>query len=137
MASPTYTRPELDLALLDVMDEQVARFEEQGYLVIQDVLPAATVERIRAAADRIAAEGDLPGKWLGKPKSRLRRIEYRGLFNLDEAFMEILAPAKVFPLVVRILGPNIHMMSSQLLYAHPNQEPQPHNGGWHRDLIGS
>jgi ectoine hydroxylase-related dioxygenase (phytanoyl-CoA dioxygenase family) len=29
------------------------------------------------------------------------------------------------------------MMSSQLLYAHPNQEPLPYHGGWHRDVIGS
>jgi ectoine hydroxylase-related dioxygenase (phytanoyl-CoA dioxygenase family) len=64
-------------------------------------------------------------------------VEYRGLFNLDDAFMEVLAPPTLFPLVVRILGPNIHMMSSQLVYQHPNQPAQDDNGGWHRDLIGS
>lgn len=128
---------QLEVPPREVLDEQRARFEEDGYLVVENAVPLETVERVRNAADRIVAEGKAPGMWLGKPASRKKRVEYRGLFNLDEAFLELLSPAAVFPLVVRILGPNIHMMSSQLLWAHPNQPPQPDNGGWHRDVIGS
>lgn len=118
-------------------DEQVARFEEDGYLIIENAVPYETIERVRAAADRIVDEGEPAGRWIGKPETAPRRVEYRGLFRLDDAFMELLAPPTVFPLAVRILGPNIHMMSSQLVYQHPGQPPQADNGGWHRDLIGS
>jgi Phytanoyl-CoA dioxygenase (PhyH) len=118
-------------------DEQVARFDEDGYLIIENAVPLETIERVRAAADRIVDEGAPPGRWYGKPETVPRRVEYRGLFQLDDAFMELLAPPTVFPLAVRILGPNIHMMSSQLVYQHPGQPPQADNGGWHRDLIGS
>src|SRR4051812_30416741 len=118
-------------------DEQVARFEEDGYLVVEGAVSLDTVERVRAAADRIVSEEAPAGRWIGKPETVPKRVEYRGLFNLDDAFMDLLAPPKLFPLVVRILSPNIHMMSSQLVYQHPNQPPQADNGGWHRDLIGS
>jgi ectoine hydroxylase-related dioxygenase (phytanoyl-CoA dioxygenase family) len=121
----------------DLLGEQSARFERDGMLVIEDAVSVETIDRMRAATDRIVAEARQPGRWIGKPVSVKRRVEYRGLFNLDDAFLELLAPPTVFPLVVRLLSPNIHMMSSQLLYAHPNQEPRPYHGGWHRDVIGT
>jgi ectoine hydroxylase-related dioxygenase (phytanoyl-CoA dioxygenase family) len=118
-------------------DEQAARFERDGYLIVEDAVPPGTIERVAAAADRIVSEGAPPGRWIGKPETVPKRVEYRGVFNLDEAFMELLAPPTLFPLIVRLLSPNLHMMSSQLVYQHPNQPPQDGNGGWHRDLIGS
>jgi ectoine hydroxylase-related dioxygenase (phytanoyl-CoA dioxygenase family) len=127
----------VDPAQADSLEQQRAQFDRDGMLVIENAVPPETIERIRTATDRIVAEGEQAGRWIGKPASMLRRIEYRGLYNLDEAFMELLAPSTIFPLIVRLLGPNIHMMSSQLLYAHPNQEPKPDHGGWHRDVIGT
>jgi ectoine hydroxylase-related dioxygenase (phytanoyl-CoA dioxygenase family) len=121
----------------DLLNEQAARFERDGMLIIEDAVPVETIDRVRAATDRIVAEAEQPGRWIGKAVSATRRVEYRGLFNLDEAFLDLLAPQNVFPLMVRLLSPNIHMMSSQLLYAHPHQEPRPYHGGWHRDVIGT
>lgn len=120
------------------LDEQVAQFEEDGYIVVENAVSPEAIDRVRAAADRIVAEGAPAGRWIGKPETAPRRVEYRGLFNLDDAFMELLAPSTIFSLIVRILGANIHMMSSQLVYQNPNQPAlQSDNGGWHRDLIGS
>jgi ectoine hydroxylase-related dioxygenase (phytanoyl-CoA dioxygenase family) len=119
------------------LEAQRARFEADGLLVIENAIPRETIDRVREATDRIVAEAGPRGRWIGKPVSAKRRVEYRGLFNLDEAFLALLAPPKVFPLMVALLSPNIHMMSSQLLYAHPLQEPRPYHGGWHRDVIGS
>jgi ectoine hydroxylase-related dioxygenase (phytanoyl-CoA dioxygenase family) len=119
------------------LDAQAAEFEERGMLVVRDAVPLETVEQVTAAADRIVEAAGRAGRWIGKPHSVDKRVEYRGLFNLDERFMDLLAPAAVFPLVVRLLGSNLHMMSSQLLYAHPRQDPVDGNGQWHRDLIGS
>ena len=124
-------------AQADLLEAQRARFEEDGLLVIENAVAAETIDRIRETTDRIVGERGPRGRWIGKPVSMKRRVEYRGLFNLDDAFLGLLAPPKVFPLVVALLSPNIHMMSSQLLYAHPNQEPRPFHGGWHRDVIGS
>jgi Phytanoyl-CoA dioxygenase (PhyH) len=134
---PSDLRLEVPPNAIDLIEGQRAEFEERGYLVIRDAVPPETVERVRAAADRIVADGAPPGRWHGKPESRPGRVEYRGLMNLDDAFLDLLAPPSIFPLVVRILGSNLHLMSSQLIYLHPNQEPRTDNGGWHRDLIGS
>jgi ectoine hydroxylase-related dioxygenase (phytanoyl-CoA dioxygenase family) len=121
----------------DALDAQRAKFEEDGMLVIENAIPRETIDRVREATDRIVREGGPRGRWIGKPVSAKRRVEYRGLFNLDEAFLDLLAPSKVFAPIVALLSPNIHMMSSQLLYAHPGQEARPYHGGWHRDVIGS
>ncbi len=122
---------------MDLLGPQRAQFEEDGVLVVRDAVSPEAIARVTEASDRIVAEGGSQGRWIGKPVSAKRRVEYRGLFSLDDAFLELLAPPKVFPLMVALLSPNIHVMSSQLLYAHPNQEPRPHHGGWHRDVIGS
>jgi ectoine hydroxylase-related dioxygenase (phytanoyl-CoA dioxygenase family) len=121
----------------DALDAQRAKFEEDGMLVIENAISRETIDRVREATDRIVREGGPRGRWIGKPVSAKRRVEYRGLFNLDEAFLDLLAPPKVFAPIVALLSPNIHMMSSQLLYAHPGQEARPYHGGWHRDVIGS
>ncbi|MGH2952431.1 MAG: phytanoyl-CoA dioxygenase family protein [Solirubrobacterales bacterium] len=121
-----------------VSDELVAKFNRDGYIVIEDAVSPETIERVRSAADRIVAEGREPGRWWGKPETAPRRVEYRGIFNLDDAFMDLLAPTAVFPLVVKIMGANLHMMSSQLVYQKPHQPPTGAvRGGWHRDVIGT
>jgi ectoine hydroxylase-related dioxygenase (phytanoyl-CoA dioxygenase family) len=134
---PLMTAPSLDVVDAELLEQQHAQFEQDGMLVIPNAIPLETIERIRDATDRVVANGDQPGRWIGKAVSAKRRVEYRGLFNLDDAFLDLLAPEAVFPLMVKILGANIHMMSSQLLYAHPRQEPRPYHGGWHRDVIGT
>jgi ectoine hydroxylase-related dioxygenase (phytanoyl-CoA dioxygenase family) len=137
VATPTFAAPSIDTHNRARIDDQAAEFEARGMLIVRDAISPETVERVRAAADRIVAEAGPSGRWIGKAISVNKRVEYRGLFNLDERFMDLLAPAKIFPLVVRILGANLHMMSSQLLYAHGRQDPADGNGLWHRDLIGS
>src|SRR3954453_11409483 len=97
------------------LEQQRATFEEDGVLVIEDAVSPGAIERIREAADRIVAQGGRQGRWIGKPVSARRRTEYRGLFNLDEAFLELLAAPKVLPLIVSLLSPNIHLTSSQLV----------------------
>ncbi len=120
-----------------VPDELVAKFERDGYLIIRDAVSPETIDRVREAADRIIAEGNTRGRWEGKPDTAPRRFEYRGIFNLDETFMELLAPPTLFPLIVKIMGANLHMMSSQAIYQKPHQPPMPAvRGGWHRDVIG-
>jgi len=133
----TTTVASVDPSQREQLDELAEQFERDGMLIIRGAVPLETIDRVRRATDRIVEEAGPAGRWTGKPVSAKRRIEYRGLFNLDDAFLGLLAPPPVFPLVVRLLSPNIHMMSSQLLYAHPNQEPRPYHGGWHRDVIGS
>ncbi len=135
--TPAFTTPELDPEIWARLDAQAAECDKHGMLIIRDAVPPETVERVRAAADGIVEEARPAGRWVGKAHSVNKRVEYRGLFNLDERFMDLLVPPTVFPLIVRILGANLHMMSSQLLYAHPDQDPAAGNGEWHRDLIGS
>src|SRR6266540_4238128 len=127
---PQVSAPSVEASQADLLARQHAQFERDGMLVVENALSPEAVARIREACDRIVAAGEARGRWIGKPVSARRRVEYRGLFSLDEAFLELLAPKAVFPVLVKVLGPNLHMMSSQLLYAHPRQEPRPYHGGW-------
>lgn len=120
------------------LDDLVTQFNEDGYVVIKNAISLDAVERLRAAGDRIVEEGAPVGRWWGKPETAPRRVEYRGFFSLDDAFMELLAPPAVLPFAIRVLGSNLHMTSSNLVYQRPNQPPVPGGrGGWHRDLVGS
>lgn len=121
-----------------VSEALVSRFNEDGYLIIEDAIPLDVIDRVREAADRIVAEGGDAGRWWGKPETAPRRVEYRGIMNLDETFMQLLAPPAVFPLIVKILGANLHMMSSNIIYQKPNQPPfaEGTRAGWHRDIVG-
>jgi ectoine hydroxylase-related dioxygenase (phytanoyl-CoA dioxygenase family) len=49
----------------------------------------------------------------------------------------LLMHPKVFPLVVQLMSPNLSLLTSHLIYKHPNPEgtsPNVREPGWHRDI---
>lgn len=122
------------LQLVDLDEEQRASFREKGYLVVRNALDPDIVERARAACDRIADEGGPRGRYLD-PRFE-DKLEYRDVVSLDPVFRQIMVNPRVFPLVVRLLGPNVHLMSSHFIYKLSRPEEVSKNGPWHRDVLG-
>ena len=113
--------------------EQRQSFDEDGFLVVRDALDAETVGRLTAAGDRRAQP------FLCKPELR-DRAEYNhldlrpGLLE-DEAMLELVSNSRAVPLVVQLLGPNIHLHSTALIYKRPEDpDAPPFRRGWHRDI---
>lgn len=108
-------------------------FDEDGFLVVRSALDPAAVERLIAAGDRRAAA------FLNKPQV-LDRAEYNHLdlrpgLLAAEPFFALVSHSATVPLIVQLLGPNIHLHSTALIYKRPEAaNGAPFRRGWHRDI---
>ena len=112
-------------------DDERRQFEEQGFLVVPNVLPGDAVERLAAAAERIDAQ------W--RPKRKLKPSEPLNLLDAigkDDAFLELLELPATFMKVVDILGWHIQLYHSHLIVTPPlppGHRPRQPRLGWHQD----
>src|SRR2546429_2629118 len=114
-------------------ETQLEDFARDGFLVVRDAIPEALVERLVRAGDRLMAtlarfgredheEFGIRGQWESM------------LFEGD--FLELLAPPRILPLVVGILGANIYLSGSELIYTDsPQPIRTPERTLWHRDRM--
>lgn len=104
----------------------VRRFNEEGYLVLRNVLSEERVARLNRAVDEIL--GQEPGS-----------LSY-SIYNAVERHPEIAAlidEPELLPLVVNILGYNIQFHISHLTVRHPNPDAADIGAmgyiNWHQD----
>lgn len=110
--------------------EEQRQFEEEGYLILEDAIPLALVERLTRAVDRIDAE-ERTAKGLG-PDDGLNILDFIGR---DDLFLELLDWPKTLPKVWGILGWNIQLYHSHTIITPPKATSGPGQGGlnWHKD----
>jgi hypothetical protein len=113
----------------------LADFSRDGFLVVRDALPAELVERLLEAGDRLMASPPGPGRE-DLPQYAIRTCAEPML--REDAFLELLAPPAVLPLVVAILGANISLVGSELIYTDsPGPVRTPEKTLWHRDRMSA
>ncbi len=128
--------------------EQRSAFDEQGFIVLEDFLTAAELERLLNAIDEVAG--------------RLRRNEglaphapfaVRNALAHHEAFLDLIDHPRMLPLVVDAIGWNIQIRTTHLDYRPPypedlqagavgvgdgaDNEVGYRNLSWHPDLASS
>ena len=118
---------------VELKSEQRQAFEADGFLVVRKALAPERVQSLADAGDRLAAA------FLNKPividKAEYNHLDLRpGLLEEKDMF-QLVSNSSTVPLVVQLLGPNIHLHSTALIYKRP-EDP---NGasfrrGWHRDI---
>ena len=108
-------------------------FDEDGFLVVRSVLEPAELGGLVEMADLLASA------FLNKAEVRNKPwhndLDLRpGL--IDEATLyRLISHSTTVPLVVQLLGPNIHLHSTALVYKRPEApELPPFRRGWHRDI---
>jgi ectoine hydroxylase-related dioxygenase (phytanoyl-CoA dioxygenase family) len=115
-----------------------SEFERNGFLVVPGVLDSPLIERLIGAGDRLMASDHQQDRETMKDGWD----SFRNVIALDRTFLDLLAYPKIFSLIVQLLGPNIHLLSSQLIYLESlpseakRQSRTPAAHGWHRDLYG-
>lgn len=114
-------------------EEQRGEFERDGFLVVRKALDVSMLDRLLAAADRLA------GAFLTKPEVRNRpeynHIDLRPGLLREEAVLELVDHAPTVSLVAQILGPNIHLHSTTLICKRPEDlGGAAFRRGWHRDV---
>ena len=113
--------------------EQRQSFDEDGFLVVRDVLDKETVAQLIEAGDRRARA------FLNKPelleKEEYNHLDLRPGLLREQAIFSLLAHSPTVPLVVQLLSPNIQLHSLTLIYKRPvSPEGTPFRRGWHRDI---
>jgi len=113
--------------------DQRRAFAEDGFLVVPNALDRATVERLLLEADRLADAFLRKPVVAGKPEYNHLDLR-RGLLK-EKALFELVAHSTTVPLVVQLLGPNIHLHSTTIIYKRPETPDAPSfRRGWHRDI---
>lgn len=115
--------------------DTIDAFERDGYTIIRDAITPGLRDRLLTAAETLLASDMTQGRDRGGDG----KDGFRGCLNLDLAFLPLLANPAVLPTVVRLLSPNIHLLSAHLI-ALPSGPPHtiriPERHGWHRDMYG-
>lgn len=112
-------------------DEERRRFDDQGFFIVESVLPGDMVEALGRIADRIDAERR-PSMG-GGPYSIKNHFD---IIGRDDLLLELLDWPKTFPKVWGILGWHIQLYHSHLIVSPPSpvdQRPKKRRLGWHQD----
>lgn len=114
-------------------DEQRRQFRDEGYLIVRNVLDEASISSLIEAGDRLLATDQ-----------RFNRFVtgggiydgFRNCITMDDAFIPLLTNPVTLPLVIQLLGSNLQLSTSHLIYRHPDPTGTPDSirrPGWHRD----
>lgn len=113
--------------------DQRRAFAEDGFLVVPNALDRETVDRLLSVADRLA------DSFLHKPvvdgKPEYNHLDLRRGLMREKALFDLVTHSTTVPLVVQLLGPNIHLHSTSIIYKRPETGELPtFRRGWHRDI---
>ena len=111
----------------------IDQFDEQGYLIVRNAIDPATIQCLLDASDRLLESES--------KNSRQTRDDghydgFRNCLALDDAFIPLLMHETVFPMMVQFLGAYIQLVTSHLIYKHPDpagSDPARRHPNWHRD----
>jgi ectoine hydroxylase-related dioxygenase (phytanoyl-CoA dioxygenase family) len=109
-------------------DEQRQLFEQQGYLVVPNVLDPAELARFTAAVDRVYASHQASGGLAADGS-----LHRTSAVEASPELAELMVHPKAFSLIWSVLGWNIHVYHSHL-DVHPTvREDRPFRFEWHQD----
>jgi len=109
--------------------KQLDKFNNDGYLVVENALSPEMIQRLKRAVDRIEDEERKRQKL--SPEQLLSKFQ---TVIEDEIFLELLDWPRTFPLVWDILGWNIQLYISHLIIYPPEiEKTELGTGGWHQD----
>lgn len=111
------------MEFVELTDAQREEFEEKGYFVVRSVLDKEMIDRLTEAGDRLMASFEYNGHYAHKRDGLVQ----------EPVFAELTSQTKAIPLVIQLLGTNIHITNTALIYKHPQPAVAPESRGWHRD----
>ncbi|MFI0818575.1 phytanoyl-CoA dioxygenase family protein [Streptomyces sp. NPDC021098] len=123
----TASRPDLDV---------LNAFDREGFVILCDVISREWREQAASAAMRLLADD----RTCGRDRSADGKDGFRGIVAMDDTFLPLVANPRVLPTLVALLSPNLHLMSSNLIYmpSIPRDGTRtirvPERHGWHRDM---
>lgn len=108
-------------------------FDRNGYLIVRNALDADTVAEIVEVSDRLLASDDQVHR---QSLASGRYDSFRNCVSKHPVFQSLIDHPVILPTVVQLLGADLHMVTSHLIYKEPDPEGTPgtfREPGWHRD----
>ncbi|HKY27832.1 MAG TPA: phytanoyl-CoA dioxygenase family protein [Pyrinomonadaceae bacterium] len=117
---------------VELKSAQRQAFDEDGFLVVRNTLDEKTVKSLISAGDRRAKS------FLNKPtvpdKAEYNHLDLRPGLIEEEPFKKLVSNSATVSFIVQLLGPNIHLHSTALIYKRPDSDGPDFRRGWHRDI---
>ena len=110
---------------VQLTDTQRRDFNENGYLIVPQALDRATVDRLIEGGDRLMESFEYEDYYAHRRP---------GLIQEEDAYASLITNSSTVPLIVQLLGPNIHITNTALIYKHPQSPEMPTVRNWHRDV---
>ena len=110
---------------VQLTETQRRDFNENGYLIVSQALDRATVDRLIEGGDRLMESFEYEDYYAHRRP---------GLIQEEDAYASLITNSSTVPLIVQLLGPNIHITNTALIYKHPQAPEMPTVRNWHRDV---
>ena len=112
--TPTTDTP-INLNLYPLSDEEIRQFDDEGYLIVRNVLDPPTIDRLIEVSDQLMASDRRENRQLSHNELY---DSFRNCIAIDDAFIPLLTHPKILSAVVQLLGAHIQLMTSHLIYKH-------------------
>lgn len=113
--------------------EQRQSFDEDGFLVVRKVLDTDSVQNALAAGDRVASGFLDKPELLDRPE--YNHLDLRPAVLTEKPLFDLIRHPTGVSYVMQLLGSNIHLHSTALIYKRPSRSDAPaFRRGWHRDI---
>jgi ectoine hydroxylase-related dioxygenase (phytanoyl-CoA dioxygenase family) len=113
--------------------EQIESLAKNGYMVRERLITGEHLEKLRAAADEIAAEAG--GEQAAGSGGRFDGLFVRNLIDRHPAFLEMLKFAPTLSVARAVLGPQVQVHASVLRVSYPNDTKQQVEWHFHQRVI--
>ena len=100
-------------------------FDDNGYLVVPDVLSTEMIDKLTQVSNRLIESFDANGAY----------VQRRPGIVQEPDFHPLLTQSPTLPLVAQLLSPNIQLHTTAIIYKFPEpaDEEVVNQRGWHRD----
>ena len=114
-------------------DDEIRQFDDEGYLIVRNVLDSDSIDKLIEVSDQLMASDRRENR---QHSSNGLYDSFRNCISIDDAFIPLIAQETILPVVVQLLGAHLQLMTSHLIYKHPNPpgaRDTARSPGWHRD----
>ncbi len=118
-----------------VKPSEIEFFDRNGYLIVRNALDADTIAEIVEVSDRLLHSDDQVHRQTMKSG---RYDSFRNCVSKHPVFQKLIDHPVILPTVVQLLGSDLHMVTSHLIYKEPEPAGTPstfREPGWHRDYF--
>ena len=116
-----------------ISQKQITDFDQNGYLIVRDVLDDKTIRKLVQVSDRLINSNLQINR-------RTKQLDdsFRNTVTLDKEYLSLITHPIILPLVIQLLGSSLQLITSHLIYKHPNPTNTPEtyrDPVWHRDYL--